>query len=106
MLDFEDTKTKSTDLDAAWILWDACRVRQLASSGISSISGRTLGMKLEQPTRGDHQTRETNERMPLRRVLGHSAIAHPLVSKNVLDGVKRMLGLCSNTGLEVLALLA
>ena len=63
-------------------------------------------MKLEEPTRGDHQIRQTKERMQFRRVLGQSAIERPLVSKNVLDDVKRMLNLRSNTGLELLELLA
>jgi hypothetical protein len=105
MLDFEGTKTKSTDLKAAWILLDACTVLKLASSGISSISGCTLGMKLEQPTLGD-QIRRTKEHMKSGHVLGQSAIVRPLVSKNVLDDVKRMLNLRSNTGLKPLELLA
>ena len=63
-------------------------------------------MKLEQPTLGDHQIRKAKERMQLRRVLGQSATARPLVSKNVLDDVKRIRNLRSNTSLELLKLLA
>jgi len=44
--------------------------------------------------------------MQLRRVLGQSAIARLLVSEDVLDDVKRMLNLRSNTGLGLLELLA
>ena len=45
-------------------------------------------MKFEQPTLGDNQIRQSEQRMHLRRVLGHSAIARLLVSKDVLDDVK------------------
>ena len=65
-----------------------------------------MGVKLEQPTLGDHQIRQSEQRMQLCRVLGQSAIARLLVSKDVLDDVKRMLNLRSNTGLELLELLA
>jgi len=44
--------------------------------------------------------------MPLGRVLRQFAIAPPLVSKDVLDDVKRVLNLRSNIGLELLELLA
>ena len=84
MLDFNGAKTRSTDLEAAWILLVACTLPKFASSGISSISGYLLGMKLEQPTLGDHQIRNAKERMQLRRVLGQSATARPLVSKMFL----------------------
>jgi len=63
MRDFEGAKTQELDLEAVWILSDACTVPRLASSGISSILGCTLGMKLEQPTLGEHQIRKTKERL-------------------------------------------
>ena len=63
-------------------------------------------MKFEQPTLGDHQIRQTEDRMQQRRALDQSAVAHPLVSKNVLDDFKRVLNRRSNTGLEPLELLA
>jgi hypothetical protein len=106
MLDFNGAKTRSTDLEAAWILLVACTLPKFASSGISSISGYLLGMKLEQPTLGDHQIRKTKERTQLCRVLCHSEIAPLLVSEYVLDYVRRMPNLRSNTGLELLELVA
>jgi hypothetical protein len=106
MLDFKGAETKFTDMEADWILLDACTVPKLASFGIPSILGCTLGMKLEQPTLGDHQIRKTKERTQLCRVLCHSEIAPLLVSEYVLDYVRRMPNLRSNTGLELLELVA
>jgi len=96
----------SSGVEVARTQFGVCTVCELAVSDIFSISGRTLGVKLEQPTLGDHQIRQSEQRMQLRRVLGQSAIARLLVSKDVLDDVKRMLNLRSNTGLELLELLA
>jgi len=70
MLDFEGAKTKSIALEAARIQLGAPMVPDLALLDSAAISGRALGMKLEQPTLGDHQIRKTKERMQLRRILG------------------------------------
>ena len=86
-------------MEVARIQFGVCLVSELIVSGISTISERTLGVKLEQSSLCDHQIRQTEERMQRRRVLGQSAIACPLVSKDVLDNVKWMLNLHSNTGL-------
>ena len=43
--------------------------------------------------------------MQLCRVLGQPPTARLLVSKEVLDDVKRMLNLCSNTGFELLEMI-
>ena len=83
MLDFECAKTKSIALEAAWIQLGAPMVPNLALLDSAAISGRALSMKLEQPTLVDHQFRQIEERMPLRRALGQSSIAHPLVSKKL-----------------------
>ena len=96
----------SPGLEVALIQFGVCTACELAVSDIFSTSGRTLGVKLEQPTLGDQQIRQSEQRMQLCRVFGHSAIARLLVSKDVLDDVKRMLNLRSNTGLELLELLA
>jgi hypothetical protein len=96
----------SSDVEVARIQFGACMASELAISDIFSISGRTLGVKFEQPTLSDYQIRQSEQGMQLRRVLGQSAIARLLVSEDVLDDVKRMLNLRSNTGLELLELLA
>jgi hypothetical protein len=106
MLDSEGAKIKSTDLEATWIPLDVCTVPKSTNFVISSISGCAFGMKRERPTLGTHYICKTKQRIQLRRVLSQSAITRPLGSKSVLDDVKRMLNLRSNTGLELLELLA
>ena len=105
MRDFSTAKTKSICLEAAQIQFGACMVSELTLLDIAAISERTLGTKFEQPPLSDHLLRQTEERMRLSRVLGQSVIARLLVSKDVLDDMKRILYLQPITGFKLLGLL-
>jgi hypothetical protein len=59
MRGFGTQTTTSTDLKAVRIQLSACTVSESAVLGISAISGRTLGVRFEQPTLGDHHFRQT-----------------------------------------------
>jgi len=48
----------SSGVEVARIQFGVCTACELAVSDIFSTSGRTLGVKLEQPTLGDHQIRQ------------------------------------------------
>jgi len=98
--------TTSADLKAVRIQLSACTVSESAVLGISAISGRTLGVRLEQPTLDDHHFRQTEVRIQLRRVLANPPIARLLATEEVPDDAKRMGNLCSNTDCVLLELLA
>jgi hypothetical protein len=84
-----------------------CSASSIAQSEPSrAISGGTLGVKLEQSTPGAHLIFQDEKRMQLRRVLNESAIGLPIVLKNVLVVMRRMLNFTPNTGAELLELLA
>jgi len=48
----------SSGVEVARTQFGVCTACELAVSDIFSTSGRTLGVKLEQPTLGDHQIRQ------------------------------------------------
>ena len=98
--------TKSTGFEAARIQFGVCIAFDVAVSDTFVISGRTLGMKFEQPLLGIGQIRQTEKRMRLRRVLDRSARARLLSSKDVVGDLKQVLNLRSNTSLELFELLA
>lgn len=80
--------------------WPAICFRLMAEIGrhcrlelAFSISGHSLGVEGEQSPLGDHETSQGKQREELSGILGRSPIAVLLVTKQLLDEVKRMLNL-------------
>ena len=71
-----------------------------------AISGRTLGVEFKQTSLGDHQVRQAKQGHQLCRVLGQSAVTGLLHAEAILDDVKGMLDLGSDSGLDCFSLIA
>ena len=66
MLDSGTKRTKLGISKAVRILLVAYIASELVILDISAILGRTLGVKFEQPTLGDHKIRQSEQRMQSR----------------------------------------
>lgn len=65
----------------------------------SAISGRTLGIRRQQPPTRQHEIGEAKQRQHLRRVLRQSPVAGLAVTEQVLHHMKGMLHLGADAGL-------
>lgn len=72
----------------------------------AAISRRTLGVEFKQTSLGDHQVRQAKQGHQLCRVLGQSAVTGLLHAEAILDDVKGMLDLGSDSGLDCFSLIA